>query len=179
MRARAGARSWLGSAGAPHMRQTATPQVPRLVMVFPAERRMVCVLHLTLEHAHGAQAQKDRNMDKNEVNKRVEAYRKRLESSRPPMPDPRTRIEILQERLGRTELSVAKNDDRRIKLLLQQAGLCASTGDHESVYALALEIAHACRTRVLGLRGAHPVLPSASNVSQLPPPAMIGATSEN
>lgn len=114
-------------------------------------------------------------MDKNEVNKRVEAYRKRLESTRPPMPDPRTRIEILQERLGRTELSVAKNDDRRVRLLLQQAGLCAGTGDHEAVYALALEIAHACRARVLGLKGAHPVLPSQSSVSQLPPPAMIGA----
>lgn len=64
---------------------------------------------------------------------------------------------------------MAGSDHRRIKLLLRQAGWRADAGNYQAVYALALEVAHMCRLRVLGLTEAHPVLPSARRLSELPP----------
>lgn len=67
------------------------------------------------------------------------------------------------ERLHRTEQAIGKADHRRMALLLRAAGLALKAEDYNAVHGYVSEIQQLCRSRVLGVREAHPI------VSTLPP----------
>jgi hypothetical protein len=62
------------------------------------------------------------------------------------------------ERLHRTEMAIGKTDHRRISLLLRAAALALKTEDYSAVHGYASEIQQLCRSRVLGVRDAHPIM---------------------
>ena len=106
------------------------------------------------------------------IEERVTEYRDRLvaEAAVPKAkPTPAERNRQIAERLAQTEIALGKADHRRIKLLLRAASLAADREDYGAVHGYAGEIAQLCRSRVLGIREAHPIM------SSLPPTSEVRA----
>lgn len=101
-------------------------------------------------------------------------YRKRLleATDRPPRPKI-DKAERLRAQLERVQVRLMASDLRRSRMLLTEARLHLDAGDHGKVYACALELAQMCRLAMLGLEGAHPVLPSFPPPPSLPAPETV------
>lgn len=99
------------------------------------------------------------------------AERLRIKRTMPP-PSPeerqRARAERLMSRLQRTETALDRSDQRRLRDLLEYARVQADLGDLTAVYGACVEVCQMARTRLLGVRDAHPIAASTRPPS-LPP----------
>lgn len=107
------------------------------------------------------------------IEEQVKAYKAKLIERQgqppPPKPSPAEKVQRLQEQLTKTEASLEKADQRRIKLLLRAAKNLADQGDYAAVYGYAVEIVQLCRVRTLGVREAYPVsIAPPPRISELP-----------
>lgn len=107
------------------------------------------------------------------IEERTRDYRERLQrhaTEPPPSPEQkiRDRAERLAKRLERTETSLERSDRRRLADLLAYARAQADLGDLAAVYGACIEVCQMARTRLLGIREAHPLAPVARTPT-LPP----------
>lgn len=114
-------------------------------------------------------------MSNEQIEREVARTRERLQrlSSMPPPAEvtpaqaAAARTERLVSQLGKAEVLLERSDQRRLALLLRTAKLHHLRGDYAAVYGVAAEVLSLCRTRVLGVQGAHPVLTSMPPVMSL------------